>query len=65
MGEVGYAISPEGTEKVEPPGCQWTKSTLAMDGSKAWMLAVEQSAAALVTVDASSAALANGEIFML
>lgn len=36
-----------------------------MDGSKAWMLAVEQSAAALVTVDASSAALANGEIFML
>jgi len=65
VGEDGYAISPAGTEKVDPPACHNTKSTLAKDGSKAWILEVEQSAAALLATAASRAVLIVVELFIV
>jgi hypothetical protein len=65
VGEDGYAISPAGTENVDPPACHSTKSTLAMEGSKACMLAVEQSAAALVATVANRAVLIDVEALIM
>lgn len=65
VGELGYAMSPAGTEKVDPPACHSTKSTLAKEGSKAWILADEQSAVALVTTVANRAVLSDVEVFIV
>jgi hypothetical protein len=65
VGDIGYAISPLGTEKVEPPACHSTKSTLAIEGSKAWILADEQSAAALVITVANRAVLIDVDVLIM
>jgi hypothetical protein len=58
-------MSPAGTENVDPPACHSTKSTLAMEGSKAWILADEQSAAALVAKTANRAVLVDVEVLIV
>jgi hypothetical protein len=65
VGDIGYAISPLGTEKVDPPACHNTKSTLAIEGSKAWILADEQSAATLLINVANRAVLADVDVFIM